>query len=68
MKKFEYKTILIGINTNIESLDAHINKMGLEGWEMVSAFDVAKGSGVNAWSNEAFTSGFILIFKRELDA
>lgn len=37
MKRFEYKTILANTNYGTDSLDAELNDLGYEGWELVTA-------------------------------
>lgn len=65
MKKFEYKTVMLGEQSNIDKgagmdivkIEDGINQLGSEGWELVT-------------SSENITSGFttrmFLIFKREV--
>lgn len=63
MKKYEYKIFKTkpeGVwKTKVESdkLEAEINKMGSEGWELVSVMDTNMGHG--------HTNEIILFFKRE---
>jgi hypothetical protein len=64
MKKFEYKTLKtqeegfwVG-SVNIEKLELYLNKLGLVGWELVSAIETNKHHGT---INE-----IILLFKREI--
>lgn len=63
MKKYEYKTFKTKPEgtwrTNVESgkLEAEMNQMGSEGWELVSVMDTNWGQGA--------TNEIILFFKRE---
>lgn len=49
--KWEYKTITVSIrgllepNVETEVVDRTLNRLGREGWELVSAFDTNIGSG-----------------------
>ncbi len=72
MKKFEYKTLKAkeegesGFwnakpNTlNSEKTELYLNKLGSEGWELVSVFDTNHGHG--------HTHEIIFVFKREIIA
>jgi hypothetical protein len=63
--KWEYKTIklkakgLIGGKTDEVKLDAMMNELGAQGWEIAAAFD----------TNEAYgsTRDVLVIFKRQKD-
>lgn len=66
MKKFEYKTVMLGEQSNIDKgtsmdivkIEDGLNKLGREGWELVT-------------TSENITSGYttrmFLIFKREVE-
>lgn len=62
MQKWEYKTMKVqtkgftGGILEIESFDEQLNRLGQEGWELVSTFVTTAGSGA---SREA-----VAIFKR----
>jgi hypothetical protein len=51
---WRYKTIKLtaegsffGGNANIEKIDAELNALGNEGWELVAAFDTNEAGGVS---------------------
>lgn len=63
-KKFEYKTLFIEAERSIwsvkfdtEKMDAKLNELGTEGWELVSA--ESKDLGGTSF-------GFVYTFKREI--
>jgi hypothetical protein len=64
MTKWEYQTLKVepggwfGGKVDTDDLRAEMNRMGAEGWELVSAFDTASGQGA---SREV-----VAIFKRPL--
>ena len=68
MKRFEYKVLKPGVSgtfmgwggglVNAEELTAELNRLGAEGWELVSAFDSSNSTGR--------TVNVLLLFKREL--
>ncbi len=67
MNKWEYKTIklettgwFVGGNLNEKKLDEHMNMLGEEGWELMSAFDTNKSFGESR--------DVVAIFKREKKA
>jgi hypothetical protein len=69
MKKFEYKLINISSKEIADDrllleLNDAINRMGLDGWELVRMEPVAKGSYMTMGSK---TSAFLMVFKRELE-
>ncbi len=63
MKKFEYKTIQVHDKgfweTKIDytGLTEHLNKLGAEGWELVTSLDIN-------W-NQGGTKEVVLLLKRE---
>ena len=64
MKKWEYRTIklettgwFVGGKLDEVKLDEHMNALGRDGWELVSAFDTNQAHGA---SREV-----IVMFKRE---
>ncbi|MCD8538572.1 MAG: DUF4177 domain-containing protein [Leadbetterella sp.] len=63
MKKYEYKIFKTkpegfwGTKVESEKLETEINKLGSEGWELVSTMDTNAGYGA--------TQEIILFFKRE---
>ena len=64
MKYFEYKTIKLGTtgwlaggNLDEKKLDEHMNALGRQGWELVSAFDTNQAHGQS--------KDVVAIFKRE---
>jgi hypothetical protein len=63
--KWEYKSLklgttgLLGGKIDVESLDAYMNILGEEGWELVAAFDTNQAYGQ--------TRDVLLIFKRPLE-
>lgn len=63
MDKWEYTTIkvetkgFLGGILDIEDFDSQLNKMGEQGWELVSCFSTNQGEGV---SREA-----VAVFKRK---
>ena len=60
--QWEYKSVQMDVSgffsTKLESdqLDAELNALGAEGWELVSAFDLNSGHGRS--------SGVVALFKR----
>jgi hypothetical protein len=70
MKKFEYKTLKVKEDVegsffsstpnalNSEKTELYLNKLGFEGWELVSVFDT---NLVHGSTNE-----IIFVFKREI--
>lgn len=66
MKKFEYK-ILVGSSSKDQAhFESELNKLGNEGWELVSAFDYSQ-AGFKQWMiNASISSGYIFLFKREI--
>ena len=64
MKKWEYKTVLVcGMNffamrkkLDVYKIDKVLNKMGEEGWELVTSKTASQGWGVQ--------DGILCIFKR----
>ncbi len=70
MKKFEYKTLKAKEEVeggfwsakpnalNSEKTELYLNKLGSEGWELVSVFDTNQGHGT--------TNEIIFVFKREI--
>ncbi len=67
MDTFEYKTITVKTSRamfqastiDTESLDATLNKLGKEGWELVSTSHMAKDGGYKTYLN--------LFLKRKLN-
>lgn len=63
MKKFEYKMMsaamkgMAKMNLDIETTEAILIGLGLEGWELVSSYVYTKSSGVNE---------HLYMFKREV--
>ncbi|MBN1593065.1 MAG: DUF4177 domain-containing protein [Candidatus Coatesbacteria bacterium] len=63
--KWEYKTIqmgaggLIGGRISTDKLEALMNSLGSEGWELVTSFATSFGAGM--------TRDAVLIFKRKID-
>ncbi len=63
MKKYEYKVIKTkqdgfwNPKLSAESVELELNKLGQEGWELVSAMDTAIGHGT--------TNEIVMFFKRE---
>jgi hypothetical protein len=66
MKRFEYHVFKIGSKAgwfsaggevDTSAIDRHLNELGAEGWELISAFDTNMGHGA--------TRDVIMIFKRE---
>ena len=63
--KWEYKTLKLNVEGwfgpkfKEEEVDAQLNGMGYDGWELVSAFDTNAGYGA--------TRDLVLLFKRPLD-
>jgi hypothetical protein len=63
--KWEYKTIklrakgLLGGQTNEAHLDAMMNELGEQGWELAAAFDTNEASGGSR--------DVVVIFKRQKD-
>ena len=61
--RWEYKTVTLGtggfMGGKFESktLDAMLNELGRDGWEMVSAFDTSQGAGM--------PREIVAIFKRQ---
>lgn len=66
MKKFEYKTLKTrekgfwSSKVDADELEAYLNKLGREGWELVSSFETNTYQGS--------TNEIVLIFKREIIA
>lgn len=64
MKKFEYKTItmdaegIFGGKINNEKLEKELNRLGSEGWELVSTVTSSVTYGKTAY--------IVSVFKREL--
>jgi hypothetical protein len=67
MQKFEYKVLAVptkkgwfvtGGNINFEELDAKLNELGADGWEVVS------GTGLNRYPGT--TENVMIILKRTL--
>ena len=64
MIKWEYKTIklattgwFVGGKLDEKQLDEHLNNLGFDGWELVSAFDTNQAEGR--------TRDVVVIFKRQ---
>lgn len=63
VEKWEYKTLkfqtggFFGGKLNAEGFDGILNKMGNEGWELVSCFDTSQTQGVSR--------DVITVFKRK---
>jgi hypothetical protein len=66
MKKFEYKVLKMDITGGFFSmggkvdenaLSKYINKLGVEGWELVNSFDTNMAQGTSR--------DLVMIFKRE---
>lgn len=61
-ERWEYRTVSLplagffGPKVKPDEIDAMMNALGHEGWELVTAFDVASGHGQS--------SGLVGIFKR----
>ena len=68
MKRFEYKVLKPDVSgtfmgwgggqVNVEQVAAELNRLGADGWELVSALDTANSTGR--------TASVLLLFKREL--
>mgnify|MGYP006144349521 CR=1 FL=1 len=62
-KRWEYRTVSLplsgffGPKVKPDEIDAALNGLGHEGWELVNAFDINSGHG--------HSSGMVGIFKRE---
>lgn len=65
MEKWEYRTIKVqtkgfsGGILEIQNFDTELNRMGVEGWELISCFDTNQSYGQ--------TREVIAVFKRKLD-
>ena len=68
MKRFEYKVLKPDVSASfmgwgggqvdVEQVAAELNRLGADGWELVSALDTANSTGR--------TASVLLLFKREL--
>lgn len=64
MERWEYSTIkmqtkgFLGGILEIQDFDAELNKMGNEGWELVSCFDTNQSEGA--------TREVVAVFKRKM--
>lgn len=63
--RWEYRSLVLNIKgwvgpkVDQAELDATMNALGAEGWELVSAVDMAAGGGQSA--------GLLMLFRRALD-
>lgn len=64
--KWEYQTVKLnligtwgGVNFNVDETQDFTNRLGAQGWELVSAFAVNKGAG--------YSKEIVFIFKRPFD-
>jgi len=65
MKKFEYKIIVIRSSDEKEVVTQELNKLGEEGWELVTTESFSKPGITQVLLEASTTSGYNLILKRE---
>ena len=67
MKKFEYKTISIPTKGwmkdkhDIEALDAQLNELGKQGWELAVSMN-------NIYISNSYVVGNLIVLKREINS
>ncbi|MCE9596282.1 MAG: DUF4177 domain-containing protein [Planctomycetes bacterium] len=63
-RRFEYRSVILksggflGGNVDQEEFERELNRMGQDGWELVSVFDTNQGHGT--------TRFIVAVFKREV--
>ena len=62
---FEYRIVKIGVKDKEEEVNQKLNALGKEGWDLVNFQASSESTGLLK-NNEAWTTFYILIFKKEI--
>jgi hypothetical protein len=63
---FEYKIFTLDSSIDKAKATSELNKLGKDGWELVSTEAFSKAGFTQAMFEAGITSGFMFIFKRNI--